>query len=60
MKKTYISPNTLTYAIAMQHTLLAGSGEKGTSVKDTEADASKDVLSRRNFNAWGDDDEEEY
>lgn len=37
MKKTYISPNTLLYTVIVERTLLAGSGEKGTSVKDTNA-----------------------
>lgn len=60
MKKTYISPNTLIYAVAMERNLLAGSGEQGTAVKTSDADASKDVLTRRNYDVWGEDEEEDY
>ena len=58
MKKTYISPDTLLDAFDMEYALLAGS-VLGTSVKSENADPENDVLSRRDFNVWGDEDEEE-
>ena len=57
MKKTYISPCTAIYNVKTSCSLLEGS-PAGTDVKDTPASSEHEVLSRKHFDIWGDDDEE--
>lgn len=54
MKKTYISPEILIQKIELQQ-MIATSGDPVVQTKDEDANASGEVLSRRND--WDDEDD---
>ena len=57
MKKTYIQPSLEVTLVHTGNHLLAGSGETGSHVYDTEADIGSEGFSRRRYSIWDDDKE---
>lgn len=60
MRKKYITPNFVSIVIGTHHTLLAASGEvMPTTIIDDETADGDESLSRRNWNIWDGEEEEE-
>lgn len=58
MKKQYTTPSVSIVGIHAHESLLAGSGPETMSIYDTNVEGGDEILSRRHYSFWGDDEEE--
>ena len=59
MKKNYMRPDVLCQVLSLDSHLMAGSGERGTTIyTDEPAPSGEGGLARRRRTVWDDDEEE--